>query len=179
MFCHAFVPGTHNFVYLRVCVRVYVWVRERVIASLYICFARVCVCIIPYNDTCNPRITNMFLFWSWFRPVGKDTHDIHLDLSFTWQVLLLNYWSEQSMQWWGSSNGTRTKSPPDKNPPDIIPLDIIPRTTSPGQHPPHGQHPPMGNISPDNIPPWTISPMDNIPRTLSPMGNTARTTSPG
>ena len=89
------------------------------------------------------------MFWSWFRQVGNDTPDIHIYLSFTWQVLLLNYLSEQSMQWWGSNNGTRTRSlqtrPP---PPDIIPLDIIPRATSPGQPPP----------------------MDNIARTFSPHG---------
>ena len=118
--------------------------------------------------------------WSWFRQVGNDTHDIHIDLSFTWQVLLLNYLSEQSMQWWGSSNGTRTRSPHTRTP-----RILSPWTLSLGQHPPasippwttftrtlspHGQYPIGQHPHMDNIPLWTTSPMDNIPRTLSPHG---------
>ena len=107
------------------------------------------------------------MFWSWFRQVGNDTHDIHIDLSFTWQVLLLNYLSEQSMQWWGSSNGTRTRSPQTRTPGYYPPWTLSPGQHSPASIPPWttspGHYPPMGNIPPDNIPPWTICPMDNIP----------------
>ena len=121
------------------------------------------------------------MFWPWFRQVGNDTDDIHIDLSFTWQVLLLNYLSEQPMQWWGSSNGTRTRSP-DKNP-----RILSPWTLSPGQHPPAS----MGNIHQDIISPWTTSPHGQHPTDIippwaippgqhPPMDNIPpRTTSPG
>ena len=97
------------------------------------------------------RITTIFMFWSWFRQVGNDTHDIHIDLSFTWQDLLLNYLSEQSMQWWGSSNGTRTRSPQTRTP-----RILSPWTLSPGQHPPASI--PPWTTSPGHYPPWAITP---------------------
>ena len=106
------------------------------------------------------------MFWSWFRQVGNDIHDIHIDLSFTWQVLLLNYLSEQSMQWWGSSNGTRTSSPQTR-PPGYYPPDNIPRPAFP-----HGQHPRTLTTSPPPPPPWAISSRQHPPGHYHPMGNT-------
>ena len=99
--------------------------------------------IIPCNVTCNPH---NYMFWSWFRQVGNDTHDIHRLIlyltGFTVKLLI------RAVEWWGSSSGTRAFVPHGHlSPTDICPpRTFVPTDNMPGQHPRwtishHGQHP--------------------------------------